>query len=59
MYATSVCRCNRSCSYGCLKPSFAVVIEIMLDLEPPFALAVAFVKNLCAGVAVVVAVVLG
>ena len=49
----SVCSCNRSCSCGCLKPSFAVV------LTSPFVLAVAIVDDICAAIAVVLAVVLG
>ena len=55
-FEAGVCSCDRSCSCGCLKPSFAVVITVVPDLTPPFALAV--VKE-CAAVAVVLAFVPG
>ena len=50
----SVCSCNRSCSCGCLKPSFAAVLAVVPDLKSPVVLAV---DDLCAAVAVVLAVV--
>ena len=53
----SVCCCNLSCSCGCLKPSFAVVLAVVPGLKSPFVLAVAVVDDLCAAVAVVLAVV--
>ena len=52
----SVCSCNCSFSCGCLKPSLAVVISVVPDLKPPFALAAAVVEDSCAAVAVVFAV---
>ena len=52
----SVCSCNCSFSCGCLKPSLAVVISVVPDLKPPFALAAAVVEDSCAAVAVVLAV---
>ena len=48
-----VCSCDRSCSCGCLKPSFAVVP----GLKSPFVLAFAVVDDLCAAVAVLLAIV--
>ena len=51
----SVCSCNRSCSCGCLKPSFAVVLAVVPGLKSPVVLAV--VDDLYAAVAVVLAVV--
>ena len=51
----SVCSRNRSCSCGCLKPSFAVLLAVVPGLKSPVVLAV--VDDLCAAVAVVLAVV--
>ena len=42
----SVCSCNRSCSCGCLKPLFAVVLAVVPGLKSPFSLAVAIVDAL-------------
>ena len=50
-----VCSCNHSCSCGCLKPSFAVVLAVVPGLKSPFVLAV--VTDFCAAVAVALAVV--
>ena len=49
-----VCSCNRSCSCGCLKPSFAVVLAVVPGLKSPFVLAVAVVDDFCAAVVLAV-----
>ena len=53
----SVCSCNRSCSCGCLKPSFVVVLAVDSGLRSPFVLVVAVVDAFCSAVAVALAVV--
>ena len=54
-----VCSCDRSCSCGCLKPSFAVVLAVVQVLKSQSVLAVAVVDDICAAIAVVIAVVPG
>ena len=50
----SVCIYNRSCSCGCVKPSFPVVLAVVPSLKSSFVLAVAVVDDLYPEVAPVV-----
>ena len=46
--------CPRSCSRGCLTPSFAIVLEVVPVLKSQFVLAVAVVDDIYATIAAVI-----
>ena len=39
-FKAKVCSCNLSCSCGCVKPPFEVVLSVVSGLKSPFVLAV-------------------